>query len=342
MKQKVRRLSKSALSVLLSIVMVVSMIAVGMVSTTAKTETNNKIYFDATKWAEGGKLKSKVYICFLKNGSASGFTQEMSNISGTNIYYLDNNSVSENDTFGGMFFTNDSWNEAGRWDNNNSWNNISQWANTYTLTFSSDIESNHTYYFRASSAEKGSAVYKDKEYNDVSKTIEQSSVRNTDRVWAFTLNAISSVATTSTGTPATSNASDTAGGKVAVNAAYFDGWNHLSGYGDSTASSTTSTFPNAAKSSTVTFKVTQVYPGYEFDGWYSDATSTGSTNRLSENQNYTETVTGDYNGTITRYAHFHRGQATITTAASPSGAGTAQVSTSQSDSYGPSVTVQSD
>ena len=47
---------------------------------------------------------------------------------------------------------------------------------------------------------------------------------------------------------------------------------------------------------------------------------------------------GTYSGTLSVEAR----TATITTAASPSGAGTAQVSTSQSDSYGPSVTVQSD
>lgn len=334
MRQKVRRLSKSALSVLLSIVMV----AVGVVNVSAFTfTTNHKIYFDATKWSN----RTKVYVNFLNSDQNSGNLQEMTQIGTTGIYRYENNSVSGSN-YGVMFVLNNGWSTAGQWDGNNSKSTLSQYATNCTDSYGLDLEKDHVYYFRASGSNKNDGVIKDHDYNGTSYTINNETVRNNDRIWSFNLTATSSVATTPTGTPSTGNASSTAGGKVAVNASYFNGWESVSSAGDSTESSTSSTYSSAAKGSTVTWKVKQVYPGYVFDGWYSDETSTGETNRLSTNQNYSETITGGLNGSITRYAHFHRGQATITTAVSPSGAGTAQVSTSQSGEYGSSVTVQSD
>ncbi len=334
MRQKVRRLSKSALSVLLSIVMV----AVGVVNVSAFTfTTNHKIYFDATKWSN----RTKVYVNFLSSDQNSGNLQEMTQIGTTGIYRYENNSVSGSN-YGVMFVLNNGWNTAGQWNSNNSKSNLSQYATNCTDSYGLDLEKDHVYYFRASGSNKNDGVIKDHDYNGTSYTIDNGTVRNTDRIWSFNLTATSSVATTPTGMPSTGNASSTAGGKVAVNASYFNGWDSVSSAGPSTASSTSSTYYSAAKGSVATWTVNQVYPGYVFDGWYSDETSTGETNRLSTNQNYSETITGGLNGSITRYAHFHRGQATITTAVSPSGAGTAQVSTSQSVTYETSVTVQSD
>ena len=101
MRQKVRRFSKSAISVLLSVMMVASLVTVGIVNTSANTfTTSHKIYFDATKWTS----RPKVYVNFLNERKSSGNLQEMTQIGSTGIYRYENSTVYGNDNFGVMFW----------------------------------------------------------------------------------------------------------------------------------------------------------------------------------------------------------------------------------------------
>ena len=146
MRQKVRRISKSTISVLLAIMMVVSLVTVGIINTSAYNfTTSHKIYFDATKWSN----RTKVYVNFLNGNQDSGNLQEMTQIGTTGIYRYENNSVAGDGNHGVMFVLNDGWNTAGQWNNSNSKSNISQYATNCTDSYGLNLDKDHVYYFRA-------------------------------------------------------------------------------------------------------------------------------------------------------------------------------------------------
>lgn len=133
MRHSIKRISKSALSVILALMMVVSTMAVGIVSTSALTCSGGYLYFDNSiaQW-------DNVY--FVIGHSSYSSVYSMSKISGTNIYYKSLSSW-DGATYFSFICTSSAW-TSGNWGSSNLSN-----ATYYTTANTSwgSFDSGNTY-----------------------------------------------------------------------------------------------------------------------------------------------------------------------------------------------------
>lgn len=86
MRHSIKRISKSALSVILALMMVVSTMVVGIVTFNAATiPANTTIYLDLSNAADDFKNSTSIYLAVTAN-SNSGYSADNSNTSGANSY----------------------------------------------------------------------------------------------------------------------------------------------------------------------------------------------------------------------------------------------------------------
>ena len=227
-----KRMAKRLLSVVLTIMMLMSMVTIGMASssaanvdlaeTGANSVTGGYLYFDnsKTKWTD-----AYIYFCIGHDSYTSLY--QMSKISGTDLYYA------KMDSWGGSTYyavigTSSSWG-SGSWGPSNLTNATHRTA-AYTSTYG--LNSGSFYLFTPAGASNGTSLsisYIGSAYSSFNKnqTVQQNIEAATVSVSTTRLNGNNtSVASTATGTSATAAAAKTA----SVTASYSnmaDGYNFL-------------------------------------------------------------------------------------------------------------------
>lgn len=275
MRHLIKRVGKRTLSIILTLMMVVSTMAVGIVSTSALTCSGGYLYFDNSiaQW-------DNVY--FVIGHSSYSSVYSMSKISGTNLYYKALSSYS-GATYFSFICTSSAW-SSGNWGSSNLSN-----ATYYTTANTSwgSFDSGNTYVAAPSVKQtkncNANTAYKSAGYSALNFTQTLKAKVSTDNGSTY------------------SEASD-----AFVNLSIST--NKLSGNGTSTTSSSNSKAASvsatAARSATVNLSYSDPDSEYTFAGWGdSSSTSPGST---SSTASYTAT-----NSDTTYYAYFTKKSKTL-------------------------------
>ena len=307
MKSKVKRLSKSTISILLSVIMVISMLAVGIVSANAwyNWDHDSKVYLDVSAYSSAWELTS-VNFCLLFQSGGSGHGQRyimpMTQISNTHIYYLDLSSYNEwyTDGVSGycVFAATSSWGSGS--NSSKGYDDIAQYATVYSYAYEEGIGDNAVYYLRLSSKESNPSnkygFTKETFSNTSGNTIDNNNVSG----WKYD----QTISSASKGPGDASYSASNVGGSVTMTAYSWSGANAVTSNSNvNTDSNASATFNNAAKSTTVTLTATPA-DGYEFQGFYTglnDGTQLSDTNGVAT---YTVSSANTY------YARFEKSEET--------------------------------
>ncbi|MEE1218446.1 MAG: hypothetical protein U0L20_00825 [Ruminococcus sp.] len=255
MKLNFKRIGKRALSAVLSLMMAVSMVTVGMVSTSAVTVKGGTFYFDnsLTGWTN-----TNIFLCIGKGDYTS--TYKMTKVSGSSLYVYDHGSSSWDGATYIAVIAHDGDYGEGKWGSSNLTNaahNTAAYTNNYTFesgssyvitpTNSTDnTQISITYYGSLSDLPKYTQTLKTK----VNGTVVSQQVAT-----------------------------------LKIKSAYYA----TNGFTQSDASSTagTATWKDASKTATTTLSYSSLSAGYTFEGWYN-----ASGTRVSTSATYTYSVSG--------------------------------------------------
>lgn len=302
MKTKVKRLSKTTISILLSLLMVISMFTVGIITTNAWTYNSGaKVYLDVSSYTTWES--NTVYFALLFGSDAQRELFRMNRINNTDIYYLSLSEYSGTWNDGGsnvVFFSGDTgWTDDSShkaYQNNVGLSDITTWATAYTTTYGTNMESNGVYYFTLNSNSSKQYGMNLTSSNTSGQTIENSNVST----WKYN----QTITSASKGPADASYSASNVGGTVTMTAYSWSGASAVTANSNvNTASNASATFNNAAKSTTVTLTATPA-DGYEFKGFYTDLNS--GTQLSDTNGVATYKVTG----TKSYYARFEKSEET--------------------------------
>ena len=293
MKTKLTRISKRTLAMILTVLMMFSMMIVGTVTASAaNTSTDAYIYFDNTntKWT------GKIFILLGRSDHSSVF--EMQKVTGTNIYFK--KGINYNNFTEYCFITpyaTDNWGDEG-----NSPTHRHTYAEHYTkvLTTTSYFSSKGCRLFVPASSTNNCAVnvtdMSTNYYSDMNY-IQTTDVQVDNGSGTYT-------------TPATSPAT------ITVSSKRFTGDTTVGTATDTTGtitagSASSSCTADAARTTSVSYTVSNIQTGYQFEGWYA------GTSRLSSATSYSRTITS----TNTVYARFKKSTYTVTIERNPTAGG---------------------
>lgn len=302
MKTKVKRLSKTTISILLSLLMVISMFTVGIITTNAWTYNSGaKVYLDVSSYTTWES--NTVYFALLFGSDAQRELFRMNRINNTDIYYLSLSEYSGTWNDGGsnvVFFSGDTgWTDDSShkaYQNNVGLSDITTWATTYTTTYGTNMESNGVYYFTLNSNSSKQYGMNLTSSNTSGQTIENSNVST----WKYN----QTITSASKGPADASYSASNVGGTVTMTAYSWSGASAVTANSNvNTASNASATFNNAAKSTTVTLTATPA-DGYEFKGFY---TGLNSGTQLSDTNGV---ATYKVTGTKSYYARFEKSEET--------------------------------
>ena len=304
MKTKIKRHSRSVISVILAICMLISCMTAAIIATdAAKVESESvgyslqdgaRIYFDASK---SGFTGSNVYVGFLYNKSGSDwwdcYVMKMSHVSNSKIYTIETYDVSNSSCDDLFFFSSNTDYGTQRYNNNAQWSwdeaKIYQNITTnkadggYSLTGGWNVYNYHTYYYSCTSATPGAAVTQESDLTGSSASDENKSP------YKYNIFKHDQSANVYLGTDYVGDSNTTVGGRIQMAGRFWNGKYSVSDQGNASSGSATTyrTYSNAARGTTAEASVLETFSGYSFDGWYNS-----SNELLSTNTTYSYTVTG--------------------------------------------------
>ncbi|MBR2280273.1 MAG: InlB B-repeat-containing protein [Ruminococcus sp.] len=292
MKTKLRRISKRSLSMFLAIHMMMSIMVVGTISASAALSVAGYIYFI--------KPSDWTYAALMIGHSSYSDAYQMSNISGTNLYYV-NRSSAWSDSTEFAFFDVNGWGSEG-----NSISHRAQYADhSSTINSSYAMNAGSTYLITSTS---NSPTYYSSGYSALNKTLTVKTMLYSGSAYAET--------TTACGTYAATNAKKMNG----------NGSSTSSSFSNSNGTGTLST----ARTNTATISQTAA-TGYTFQGWKTSKDTTGSSLTTG---NYSFTNSGS---ATTIYAYYKRTTYTVTYNKGSNGTGT---NTTDTKTHGTALTLK--
>ena len=158
MKTKIRRRAKAALSILLSLCVILSVMTVGIASASAATvdgDSSVGTMYDAYLYFV--KPSGWTYATLLMGHDSYTNTYGMTNISGTDIYYVKGATWTQNQA-NAVAFIDASATDWGS-QNNTTVNNRRTYASHYTDVRTSGFTTDNTYYITATENSSGSEEY---------------------------------------------------------------------------------------------------------------------------------------------------------------------------------------
>lgn len=150
MKTKIKRHSRAVISVILTLCMLMSCMTVGIITVNAYSfEDNSYIYFEASKT---GWTYNNMYVAMLRNSDGNRYVWKMSQIAGTDIWYVKTSGLNSTWTDGSniCFFNDDSSTWGG--SSNNGYEDIKFWATNWSNTYGENMYTNNAYFYRATSS----------------------------------------------------------------------------------------------------------------------------------------------------------------------------------------------
>ena len=277
MKTKIKRSSRRVISVLLTVVLILTCMAVGVVSVNAYTfESGAKIYFDASAWYSVNDTQpSYMHVAFMTDDD-NGRTFLMSRISNTSIWYLQGTSnpiasTTLGDDSGIKFFTananwtNDShYSQSGLGQSNISENNGGTGYYVTGHYKKINIYGNHVYYFRATGTTAGYGPAFDLDNNGASGVVS-----GVDKWKSYQKASVYVSNDGGSNYTYVGDSNTTEGGKVSVKYRTFNTWNSVSSKTETSSSSTYAQGSNVAKTTNVYMCLNETFANYSFQGWYS-------------------------------------------------------------------------
>lgn len=244
MRHSIKRVSKSALSVILALMMVVSTMVVGIVTVFANSSINSGyVYFELpSNWNTSYKIQLGTY----QSNNYLWLSGNMTSVPNTNMYYIqapDHSGWGNDETV--MFLSNSSLYGEGNFDGTNS--------EYYTKKISQAINQNTYYLFTPTSTTSNG---KDVPISATGNTSKGTLTNRRQEVEVYT-----------------GGESSTTGGNVKITGYYLDSDTTTTSSSSSTSSSSTTAAFNCVYTSNVTFEATAA-DGYKFEGWYDSATAT--------------------------------------------------------------------
>lgn len=297
MKTKVRRVSKRTLAVLLGVLMLVSCLFVGTITTANaySSQSGARFYLNAhNRW--GDNVQNYVYLAIVRNENHYASIIKMDHIANTQLYtcVTTTDNMEAKDDVGYIFFftsSNGGWATKMSDYKDNWYNNVNTYKGTggkITTSYGMDVYNNHVYYMSINSGNDGVTIDGNEDNGN--------NLANVDSVTYLKsgIQKASVYISTNNGSSYSYANNRTKGGDVQVG-----------GYGWSTAFETTSkTFATSSMNMTgsdsysqyekpvltskITMRVNEVFDGYLFQGWYN-----GSGTQLSSDETYEYRLTSN-------------------------------------------------
>lgn len=283
MKTKVKRMSKRTLAVFLGVVMLMSCMVVGQISTvnaaTYTSQTGARFYLNAyNQW--GDNVQDYVYLAIVRDSEHYASIIKMDHIANTYLYTCvtsGSNMEAKSDVNYIFFFTssNSGWATKMSGYKDNWYSNVNSYKGTggmITLSYGMNVYNNHVYYMSINSGNTGVTIDHDESSGD-------SLAGSTSHLKAYQQKTSVYVSTTDRDiNSATYASSGSVGGDVQVTGYYWDtNFTVAKTTADSSKTNSSSSkyysyYDNAAMTSWITMKVNEVYDGWTFVGWYDGST----------------------------------------------------------------------